>query len=175
MGALPCSSGRRFKSVVIARGGEILDHAGVMTLLMPAALATRRRPNLPSYVLLRSPLLGAALAVWIGPWALPACSLSASKARAESEEAQQAMVLMRSAAYRWHVLHGESSCPSVRQLVEGRFLAPTARRLDPWGQPFVITCGETGAVVTSFGPDRRRATPDDIVVATANSELGYGR
>ena len=59
--------------------------------------------------------------------------------------------------------------------MEGKFLDRDTPKADPWEQPFVISCMESGAVVTSFGPDRKRATPDDVVVATPNSELGNGK
>ena len=34
-------------------------------------------------------------------------------------------------------------------------------------QPFVITCSQLTIGVTSFGPDRKRGTPDDIVALPA--------
>lgn len=92
-----------------------------------------------------------------------------------NQETREAMELIRDAAYRWHVLHGESTCPSFRQLVEGKFLDREARKVDAWEQPFVITCMESGAVVISLGPDRTRATADDIVVATPNSDFARVR
>lgn len=98
-----------------------------------------------------------------------------SRSEAKSTEAREVMIAIRAAAYRWHVLHGESTCPSYRQLVEGKFLDRATPKADPWEQPFVITCMESGAVVTSFGPDRERATSDDIVVSTPNIELGNGK
>jgi hypothetical protein len=116
-------------------------------------------------------ILGLAAAIAFGV----ARIAGANRADALCNEAREAMMAIRSAAYRWHVLHGESTCPSLRQLVEGRFLARGTRNVDPWEQPFVITCGESGAMVTSFGPDGKRATSDDIVVATPNIELGNGK
>ena len=111
------------------------------------------------------------VALWVGA----ARVFDGNRRDAQVTEARKAMIVMRAAAYRWHYLHGESTCPSIRQLLESRFLDPEAAKTDPWEQPFVITCMESGAVVTSFGPDRTRATPDDIVVATPNAELAATR
>jgi hypothetical protein len=104
------------------------------------------------YVLILVPV-GAA-----GAW------LSMGGHRVPVAETRDAMTAIGAATYQWQIYHGDSLCPSVRQLVDGRFLDARARKVDPWQQPFVVTCMESGANVLSFGPDRKRGTADDIVV-----------
>jgi hypothetical protein len=82
----------------------------------------------------------------------------------ESERTKEAMPAVGAAVYQWQVLHGDSICPSIRQLVDGRFLDARARKADAWEQPYTMTCMDTGVIVTSFGPDRKRGTPDDIAL-----------
>jgi hypothetical protein len=89
-----------------------------------------------------------------------------------ANETREALETIRAAAYRWQIYHGDAICPSIRQLVEGKFLDPRARKVDLWEQPIVIACLESGVVVTSFGPDRKRATPDDIVVSSPANVSG---
>jgi hypothetical protein len=75
-----------------------------------------------------------------------------------------AMQAIGAATYQWQIYHGDSVCPSLRQLVDGRFLDPTATKIDRWEQPFTITCRDTGAEIVSFGPDRKPGTADDVKV-----------
>ena len=86
--------------------------------------------------------------------------------RSEESQISNARVVVqniRSAVCAWQVIHGDSTCPTLRQLVAGKHLAFDTRMVDPWEQPFVITCRDSTASVTSLGPDRGRGTPDDIV------------
>ena len=96
---------------------------------------------------------------------------SGNRTASQISEAHATMAVIRAAAYRWHYLYGESTCPSIRQLVNGNFLGRDEGSVDPWDQPYSIGCRESGAVVVSNGPDRRRHTADDLVVATPNSEF----
>jgi hypothetical protein len=82
-------------------------------------------------------------------------------------QTRSAVLEIQSAAIRWQVFYGDSVCPSIRQLIAGRTLASSTRIVDAWDQPFVITCFQLTVGVTSFGPDRKRGTPDDIVALPA--------
>ena len=93
---------------------------------------------------------------------------SGKRKAAQISEAHATMAVIRAAAYRWHYFYGESTCPSIRQLVDGNYLRRDVGIVDPWDQPYSIGCKESGAVVISNGPDRRQHTADDIVVATPN-------
>jgi hypothetical protein len=79
---------------------------------------------------------------------------------------RKSMLAIGSAAHQWQVFYGDAVCPSIRQLIDGKYLDSNARKVDPWEQPYAVTCGETEITVTSFGPDRKRGTTDDIITST---------
>ena len=82
-------------------------------------------------------------------------------------QTRSAVFEIQSAAIRWQIEHGDSACPTTRQLIGGRTLISSTRLVDAWDQPFVITCFQLTIGVTSFGPDRKRGTQDDIVALPA--------
>jgi hypothetical protein len=83
---------------------------------------------------------------------------------------RESMLAIGAAAHQWQVFYGDNVCPSVRQLVQGKYLVATTRNVDSWEQPFSITCLEFEIVVTSFGPDRKPGTADDITVSERRSK-----
>jgi hypothetical protein len=91
---------------------------------------------------------------------------------AELNETQRTAFQIRSAAHSWQVLHGDSVCPSLRQLIEGRHYDPKMPRLDPWQQPFTIGCKHFDVIVRSFGPDGKEGTSDDIVAQKPEGSAG---
>jgi hypothetical protein len=82
-------------------------------------------------------------------------------------QTRAAALEIQTAAIRWQVFYGDAVCPTIRQMIAGRTVASSTRMVDAWDQPFVITCSELTIGVTSFGPDRKRGTADDIVVLPA--------
>jgi hypothetical protein len=83
------------------------------------------------------------------------------KARGESAHAQAQA--LRNSALLYAVT--KATCPaSVDALAEAQMI-PRAE-LDPWGQPFVVTCKDEGAsiAIASSGADRKPGTADDITV-----------
>ena len=59
----------------------------------------------------------------------------------------------------------DSGCPTTAQLVASKDLDPGQQTADPWGEDYVITCGDDGDVtVLSKGPDKKQGTKDDIQV-----------
>jgi general secretion pathway protein G len=72
--------------------------------------------------------------------------------------------VIRQAVQSWQMSTGESSCPSVSQLVQEKQLDPGANTNDPWGQAYVLNCTEDEVIVTSTGPDKKKGSKDDIVV-----------
>jgi general secretion pathway protein G len=72
--------------------------------------------------------------------------------------------VIRQAVQSWQMSTGESSCPTVSQLVQEKQLDPGANTNDPWAQAYVLNCTEDDVIVTSTGPDKKKGTKDDIVV-----------
>lgn len=91
-----------------------------------------------------------------------------------SDEEQQRVVMQAigAATYQWQIYHGDSVCPSIRQLVDGKFLDRSLPKVDAWQQPFTVTCMDTGAFVSSPGRDRKGGTADDIKVFSPRSSPG---
>ena len=82
-------------------------------------------------------------------------------------QTRSAVLEIQSAAIRWQIEHGDSACPTIKQLIGGRTLISSTRMVDAWDMAFVITCFELTIGVTSFGPDRKKGTADDIVAPPA--------
>ena len=53
-------------------------------------------------------------------------------------------------------------CPTVDDLVEGRYLDASKRAVDPWQNPFIINCESGDITVSSAGPDGQAGTEDDV-------------
>ncbi len=68
---------------------------------------------------------------------------------------------IRAAILQWQASHSDA-CPTLDDLVREKFMQPELTR-DPWGEPYAITCDDSGASVTSAGPDKKQGTPDDVV------------
>lgn len=71
---------------------------------------------------------------------------------------------IRGAVQNWQAATNETGCPTVSQLVQEKYLDPGASTVDPWGQPYQLTCTDDEVVVTSTGPDKKKGTQDDIQV-----------
>ncbi len=71
--------------------------------------------------------------------------------------------VIRTAVQQWQMTNGDT-CPTVSQLIQDKQLDPGQNTDDPWGQAFVISCGEDVVTVSSYGPDKKQGTKDDITV-----------
>lgn len=84
---------------------------------------------------------------------------------AQITSAKTAARVVRTAVQQWQMSNNEyGTCPTVSQLVSDKQLDPGQNTDDPWGQPFVITCDEDNVAVSSYGPDKKQGTKDDIAV-----------
>jgi general secretion pathway protein G len=54
------------------------------------------------------------------------------------------------------------SCPTVDDLLDGRYLDAQKRTTDAWDSPFQISCEDGDIMVISSGPDGQFGTEDDI-------------
>jgi hypothetical protein len=85
---------------------------------------------------------------------------------------------VRSAAVDWRARHADA-CPTMAQLVSDKTLVvdpdehhretpphvyTIVSEQDPWGQPYKIVCSVADVRVSSFGPDTKEGTPDDVNV-----------
>jgi general secretion pathway protein G len=89
--------------------------------------------------------------------------------KARIQTAEGAARVIRQAAQQWQATN-DSSCPSVSQMVQDKLLDPGQNTADPWGQAFSITCNDEDVTVTSGGPDKKKGTPDDIVVPKGSTQ-----
>jgi len=67
----------------------------------------------------------------------------------------------------WRATGHASECPTVERLKAEKEISATAKITDSWDTPYKITCAEDDIVVTSFGPDKKENTADDIRVPEA--------
>jgi general secretion pathway protein G len=58
-------------------------------------------------------------------------------------------------------------CPTVEQLRAEKELSAASKITDPWDSPYKIVCGDDDIYVTSFGPDKKENTNDDIRIPEA--------
>lgn len=58
-------------------------------------------------------------------------------------------------------------CPTVEQLRAEKELSAASKITDPWDTPYKIVCGDDDIYVTSFGPDKKENTNDDIRIPEA--------
>lgn len=60
-------------------------------------------------------------------------------------------------------------CPTVGQLKKDKLLAKESGK-DPWGKSYKIRCEGAEIYVSSYGPDKKAGSEDDIVVPSASDE-----
>lgn len=84
--------------------------------------------------------------------------------KARIETTRQNALKIRSAAQLYKMGHAGDECPSMKTLVDEQVIDQAGKQTDAWDHPFAIACDEKeNVVVTSFGPDGKKGTPDDIV------------
>ena len=92
---------------------------------------------------------------------------------AQVKQAETGARVIRNAVQTWQSGSGETTCPSVSQLIQEKQLDPGQNTNDPWGQAYNLNCTEDEVIVSSAGPDKKKGTKDDISVpkgATTNGE-----
>jgi len=88
---------------------------------------------------------------------------------AQIKTAKSGAQTIRQAVMQWQLTNSDSSCPTVSQLVQEKFLDPGADTNDPWGQAYEIDCSDDDVIVTSSGPDKSKGGKDDIQVPQSRS------
>jgi hypothetical protein len=63
-----------------------------------------------------------------------------------------------------------TECPTVDELKAERYLDTGFSLRDPWGSRYEVRCFDEEVICTSAGPDRKRGTGDDIVVAGSDGD-----
>ena len=111
----------------------------------------------------------AMIAVSVGVLGAAAVAYNAHEFRASPEERTQQ--LLRKLAYdafpAWQESQGDTSCPTIRDLLVWTDL-PRDHVRDDWGQPIEVRCGEPlpgsvhGLRLRSAGPDGMFGTDDDV-------------
>lgn len=72
---------------------------------------------------------------------------------------------LRSAVILYMGDNAGSGCPTVTDLVQGKYVDSQKRTTDPWGHAFTIDCSGGDVTVVSPGPDGQPGTQDDITTA----------
>jgi general secretion pathway protein G len=86
---------------------------------------------------------------------------------AQIQTTKQSAQQLHTIAEGWHATHTQE-CPTAELLKKEKEIATTSNINDAWGKPFKIECLDDGdIVVTSFGPDGKENTADDIRVPEA--------
>jgi general secretion pathway protein G len=70
---------------------------------------------------------------------------------------------MRRAAETWRSMHGDD-CPTPEILRTDKAIDTASKITDAWDDPFKITCDQDETIVSSWGPDKKEGTADDIRV-----------
>lgn len=84
--------------------------------------------------------------------------------KARIETTKQNALKIRSAAQLYKMNRSGDECPSMKTLIDEQVIDQAGKQTDAWDHPFVIACDEReNIVVTSFGPDGKKGTPDDII------------
>jgi general secretion pathway protein G len=84
-------------------------------------------------------------------------------AQAQKDTAKNDCRTIHPVAEKYRVDH-PGQCPTVEQLRAEKELGATSKITDPWDTPYAIRCQEEDVYITSFGPDKKEGTNDDIKV-----------
>jgi general secretion pathway protein G len=88
----------------------------------------------------------------------------AAKKKADVGTTNTACNSVRSATILWKNSHPGDDCPTVEQLKQEGLLEKGFSSKDPWGNVFKVTCDVDEITCSTFGPDRKEGTDDDIHV-----------
>lgn len=91
---------------------------------------------------------------------------------AQITQAKTNAKVMRQAVQQWQMTNTDSTCPSVSQLTQEKFLDKGASTTDPWSKAYQISCDNDEVTVSSPGPDQKTGTPDDIIVPAPENPEG---
>jgi len=89
---------------------------------------------------------------------------------AQIQTTKQSAQQLHTISEAWHATHTQE-CPTPELLRKEKEISVTSNINDAWGKPFKIVCTDDGdVVVTSFGPDGKENTADDIRVPDIKPE-----
>jgi general secretion pathway protein G len=71
---------------------------------------------------------------------------------------------LRRAAETWRATHASDQCPTVQNLQADKAIDSASKATDAWDDPYKIACEDDETIVTSYGPDKKEGTADDIRV-----------
>lgn len=71
---------------------------------------------------------------------------------------------LRRAAETWRGSHASDQCPTPQVLQADKAIDTGSKITDAWDDPYKIFCEDDETIVTSFGPDKKEGTQDDIRV-----------
>lgn len=87
--------------------------------------------------------------------------------QAQKDSTRTSAMSLHQVAESWRLMH-TSECPTADRLKAEKELSAASKVTDAWDGPFKIDCTEDGEVtVTSYGPDKKENTIDDIRVPEA--------
>ena len=71
---------------------------------------------------------------------------------------------LRRAAETWRGAHASDQCPTAEILRQEKAIDTASKITDAWDDPFKIACEDDETIVTSWGPDKKEGSQDDIRV-----------
>lgn len=84
---------------------------------------------------------------------------------AQVKSAETGARVIRNAVNQWQLAENEyGTCPTVAQLIQDKQLDAGQNTVDPWGEPYTVTCADDEVIVASTGPDKKKGSKDDIVI-----------
>jgi general secretion pathway protein G len=82
-------------------------------------------------------------------------------AKAKVKTAGEACGQLRGKVQQYQVDH-QGGCATLQQMKDSKDIDKTFSDNDPWGHPYEITCDNDEVYVSSWGPDGKSGTADDI-------------
>jgi general secretion pathway protein G len=83
---------------------------------------------------------------------------------AQIKTTRTSAIELRRAAETWRGAHASDQCPTPQVLQTDKAIDSASKITDAWDDPFKITCEDDETIVSSFGPDKKEGTTDDIRV-----------
>jgi len=82
--------------------------------------------------------------------------------KARVTQAKQDVGRLQQAVELWRSQNPGTECPTMEKLKADKIVAASTKPADPWDTPYEIDCQPEDTIITSYGPDKKKNTKDDI-------------
>lgn len=87
--------------------------------------------------------------------------------KAQVQSAHQNVAELQRAIELWRSQNPGGECPTMEKLKADKIVSSSTKPADPWDSPYEIVCDADETIVTSYGPDKKKGTKDDIRIPEA--------